>query len=96
MNIQSIGGKKMQEFYFQIHNPVGMHVRPAGLLVKEALKYDCEVRIRLEEKSADAKHILSLLNLGAKAGDEIWVSTHGADEEAAARDLHRFMSDHAF
>ena len=86
----------MQEFYFQLHNPVGMHVRPAGLLVKEALKYDCDVRIRLEERSADAKHILSLLNLGAKAGDEIRVSTLGTDEAAAARDLHKFMSDHAF
>lgn len=78
----------MQEFFYEIRNPVGFHVRPAGMLVREALKYDCSVRVYLGEKTADAKHILSLLNLGAKAGDQIRVCTSGRDEDSAARQLH--------
>ena len=81
----------MQEFFYEIKNPVGIHVRPAGLLVKEALKYDCSVQIQLSEKTADAKHILSLLSLGAKEGDQIRIRTQGQDEAYAAVELHRLM-----
>lgn len=84
----------MQEFYFRITNPVGMHVRPAGLLVKEALKFHCAVQVQLKERTADAKHILSLLNLEAKEGDQIKICTKGEDEAYAALKLHRFLNEY--
>jgi len=81
----------MKSFHYTITDPVGLHARPAGLLVKEVKKYASLVTISKAGKSCDAKKLMMLMGLGVKYNDEIIVEVTGADEETAAAELEAFF-----
>ena len=81
----------MKSFVYTITDPVGLHARPAGLLVKEVKKYASMVMVKKGEKVSDAKKLMMLMGLGVKCGDEITVEVTGADEETAAAELEAFF-----
>ena len=72
----------MQKFSYVIKDEVGIHARPAGLLVKEAKKYESKIQIIKDTKSADATKLMAVMGLGVKCGDMIIVEIEGSDEEA--------------
>ena len=61
----------MKSFKYVITDPVGIHARPAGALVKEIKKYDSDVKVLANGKSADGKKLMNLMSLGVKQGNEI-------------------------
>ena len=69
----------MKSFTYTITDEVGIHARPAGLLVKEAKKYGSVVRIEKEGKSAEAGKLMALMGLGVKKGDTVTVTVEGED-----------------
>ncbi len=81
----------MKSFQYTITDLVGLHARPAGLLVKEARKYESKVTIIKDRKASDATKLMMLMSLGVKCGDEITVEVSGNDEETAARELEEFF-----
>lgn len=81
----------MKTFTYTITDPVGLHARPAGMLVKEVKKYESKVTIIKEGKSSDATKLMMLMGLGVKCGDEITVEVSGADEETASAELEVFF-----
>ncbi|MDD6692476.1 MAG: HPr family phosphocarrier protein [Lachnospiraceae bacterium] len=84
----------MKEFKYTITGPVGIHARPAGLLVKEVKAHASKVTITAADgKSADAKKLLALMGLGIKQGDTVTVSIDGEDEDAAAASIEKFMKE---
>jgi phosphocarrier protein len=83
----------MREFSFKITDEVGIHARPAGLLVKKASEFESAITIKLGEKSADAKKIFSVMSLGAKKDDDIIVTISGSDEDNAFSGLKMFFSE---
>jgi phosphocarrier protein len=83
--------KNMKSFEYTITDPVGIHARPAGLLVKEAKAYDSVITITKDGKSAEAKKLMALMGLGVKQGDAITVSVEGGDEEAVAAKMEEFF-----
>jgi len=66
-----------------IKNPTGLHLRPAGILCKEALKYQSSVKFQFGTTLANAKSVLSVLGACVKTGDEITLICEGPDEEQA-------------
>ena len=44
-----------------INNPSGLHLRPAGILCNEAIKYDSVITFASEGGTANAKSVLSVL-----------------------------------
>lgn len=83
----------MKSFVYTITDPVGLHARPAGLLVKEVKKYASMVMVKKGEKASDAKKLMMLMGLGVKCGDEITVEVTGADEDTAVAELEAFFKD---
>lgn len=81
----------MKSFEFVIRDEVGIHARPAGLLVKEAKKYASSVMINKAGKKADAKKLMMLMGLGVKCGESVVVEVEGADEDAACEGLKAFF-----
>ncbi len=77
----------MQTFTYVLTHEVGIHARPAGLVVSEAKKHTCDITLSVGEKKADAKGLFSVMGLSAKGGDSVCVSCNGADEAAAAAAL---------
>lgn len=81
----------MVSFQFVINDKTGLHARPAGLLVKEALKCTSRVTIRKGEKTGDAKRIFNVMGLSIKAGEEVEIIVEGNMEQEEARALQAFI-----
>lgn len=81
----------MKEFKYVITDELGIHARPAGLLVKEAKKFASAVKLTKEAKTVDAKGIMGVMSLGAKKGHEVTVMCDGADEDAAIAAMEAFF-----
>ncbi len=64
-------------------NPSGLHLRPAGLLCKEALKFNSRIMIQKGGSVSNAKSVLSVLGACVKNGDEITIICEGQDEKEA-------------
>lgn len=75
----------MQEKQFTVEDPLGLHARPAGLIVKEAQRYPCEITLTVQGsgKSASAKGLFGLLGLGVRQGDLLTLITDGQNETEA-------------
>lgn len=74
-----------------IRNPLGIHLRPAGTLCKEALKFECSITFKIRESTANAKSVLSVLGACVKQGDEITLICDGVDEELALQTLEALI-----
>ncbi|MCI9462294.1 MAG: HPr family phosphocarrier protein [Lachnospiraceae bacterium] len=83
----------MKEFRYVITDPVGIHARPAGLLVKQAAAVKSKVTISCNGKSADAKKLIMLMSLGVKQGMEVTCQIEGEDEDTAFDTLHSFFTE---
>lgn len=83
----------MKKFTYTITDPEGIHARPAGLFVKKAAGFECKVMIEKDGKEADAKRIFGVMGLGVKQGQTITVTTDGADEEKASKELEQFLKE---
>lgn len=70
-----------------IKNPTGLHLRPAGILCKEAMRFKSHVVFRYGENTANAKSVLSVLGACIKTGDEIEMMCDGEDETEALASL---------
>jgi phosphocarrier protein len=81
----------MKTFHYTITDPVGLHARPAGLLVKEVKKYESKVTIKQEGKSSDASKLMMLMSMGVKSGDTVTIEVSGMDEEKASAELEEFF-----
>ena len=67
----------------KLKNPTGLHLRPAGILCNEAVKFDCSVQFQFRGTVSNAKSVLSVLGACIKSGDEIEFICDGKDEEEA-------------
>ena len=83
----------MKEFSYTITDPLGIHARPAGMLVKCAKAYESEIILCKGDRCADAKRLLSVMGLGIRAGDTVELRMTGADEDKAATELARFCRE---
>lgn len=70
-----------------VKNPTGLHLRPAGILCKEAMKYKSLITFTFDGGTANVKSVLSVLGACVKCGDEIELVCEGTDEETALHAL---------
>ena len=83
----------MKEFKHVIADPLGMHARPAGMLVKAVAPYASTVTVTAPTGTADAKRLMALMRLAAKQGMELTITVEGADEDKAAAELQAFLKE---
>ena len=83
----------MKQFNYIITDEMGLHARPAGLLVREAQKFKSEILISTDRKSDNAKKIFGVMSLAAKKGEKITFTITGEDEETAAISLESFLKE---
>ena len=81
----------MKTFNHTITDPLGLHARPAGMLVLTIKKFSSAVTIKKGEKTANAVRLMGLMGLGIKSGDEVTIEVCGEDEEAAVSALEEFF-----
>ena len=83
----------MKEFKHVINDPMGLHARPAGMLVKACAGFASTVTVTAPTGKADAKRLMGVMRLAAKQGRELTITVEGADEDAAAAQLQAFLAE---
>lgn len=82
----------MKTFEYTIKDELGIHARPAGMLVKEAKKFSSKITITKDGKSAEATKLMAIMALGVKKDQTIEVAVEGDDEDAACDAMKAFFS----
>ncbi len=76
-----------------IKNPTGLHLRPAGILCKEAMQFQSLITFTFRGNTSNAKSVLSVLGACIKSGDEIELFCDGADENEALAAMVRIIEN---
>ena len=82
----------MKTFNYTIKDELGIHARPAGLLVKAAKGLSSKVTIEKDGKTADAAKLFAVMGLGVKKDDTVKIIVEGGDEEASLKVMGEFFS----
>lgn len=83
----------MKTLEYTIQDELGIHARPAGMLVKTASSFSSNLTIAAKGKEASLKKLFALMGLGVKKGDVITITADGADEDAAIAALQTFLQE---
>lgn len=84
----------MTQFMVTVNKIEGgiLHVRSAGLIMKEAAQFASDVRVTKGGRTVNGKDILSWVGLKIAAGDTLDVEIEGPDEEVAADEFESYLN----
>lgn len=82
----------MKQFAFNVHDPLGIHARPAGMLAKLVKNFaDTTVIVEKDGKEAKASQLMKLMSLAIKQGDTVTVKVDGTAEDDAFDAVKKFF-----
>ena len=80
----------MKSFNYTVKDELGIHARPAGMLVKE-VNFESKVTLEKDGRVIDASRLMAVMSMGIKKDQTVTVTVEGADEEAAYDALKAFF-----
>jgi phosphocarrier protein len=83
--------RSMRKFTYTIKNPMGIHARPAGLLVKKATEFNSRIILSYNDKSVDLKKVMAIMAMEIRQNQTVTVICEGSDEERATSELEEFF-----
>ena len=83
----------MVSFEYTLKDPMGLHARPAGLLAKEAKKYQSKITVTAKGETVEVQRLIAVMRLGTKAGDVVTFSAEGPDEDTAVASLKAWLAE---
>ncbi len=83
----------MKTFQYEVKDELGIHARPAGMLVKVAKGFASKVMIEKGEKKADASRLMAVMSLAVKQGETVTVTVEGEDEDTAFEGIKAFFEE---
>ena len=75
-----------------IANKLGMHARPATLVVKAATKYRSEFKILKDDMEINGKSIMGVMTLAAEFGSELELVADGVDEKYLIKEMEELFA----
>lgn len=70
-----------------VTNKMGIHARPAAMVVRIANKYPAEVYVEKDDEQVNGKSIMGLMMLAAGKGSKLRFSASGEGAEAMLKDM---------
>ncbi len=67
----------------KVINSLGLHARPASMIVQVASKYDSEITLKKDDVKVNAKSIMGVMLLAAEKGSEVEIEAIGDDSKEA-------------
>lgn len=83
----------MKTFQYTIKEELGMHARPAGLILQLAKEFRSDIYVSNKGKAGNLKRLLSVLDLDIQYGDTVTVKIEGPDEDVAAEEMLAFFEE---
>jgi phosphocarrier protein HPr len=77
----------------EVINKLGLHARPAAMLVQNASKFKSEIKLQKEDVEANAKSILSVMMLAAEIGSFVTIKAQGEDEQQAVEAIAKLFEE---
>lgn len=81
----------MKSFNYTVKDELGIHARPAGMLVKEVKNFESKVTLEKDGRVIDASRLMAVMSMGIKKDQTVTVTVEGVDEEAAYDALKAFF-----
>ncbi len=81
----------MKSFSYTITSELGLHARPASMMVKRIISQPCEVMIECGTRKANASHLFALMEMAVKCGETVTVSVSGDNEDTFCTELEAFF-----
>ena len=81
----------MKSFSYKVKDELGIHARPAGMLVKEVKNFQSKVTLEKDGKSVDASRLMAVMGMGVKKDQTVTVTVEGDDEDAACDAIKAFF-----
>ena len=70
-----------------LKNEEGLHARPATEIVKNASKYNCDIKFEVNGIKYNVKSVLDIMSAGIKNNTQIKIICDGVDEVQALTDV---------
>lgn len=83
----------MVEAEVKITNRLGIHARPATLLVKAAQKFRSRITLLKDDMEVDGRSIMDIMILAAEPDTTIIIRADGDDEDKALKALKKIVED---
>ena len=81
----------MKSFSYTVKDELGIHARPAGMLVKEVKNFKSKVTLEKDGKVIYATRLMAVMSMGVKKDQTVTITVEGADEDAAYDALKSFF-----
>lgn len=75
-----------------VQNQMGIHARPAAMIVRAANKYESEMFFEKDDEQVNGKSIMGLMMLAAGKGSTIKAIACGNDAEKALDELEQLFA----
>jgi phosphocarrier protein len=76
-----------------VKNKLGVHARPAAMLVKTAASFRSDIHLAREGQVINGKSIMGVMMLAANLGSEVTISAKGEDEQKAVEAIAKLFDD---
>ncbi|MCC6511538.1 MAG: HPr family phosphocarrier protein [Pirellulaceae bacterium] len=73
-------------------NRLGLHMRPADMLVRTACRFQSHIEIEKDGQAVDCKSILGILTLAASQGTQLHLRANGVDAVEAVQALSELFA----
>ena len=83
----------MREKKIQITNKLGLHARPAAMLVSAASKFKSEIFAIKDGLEVNCTSIMGIMMLAAETGSWITLKAEGPDEKQAIETLAKMFKE---
>jgi Phosphotransferase System HPr (HPr) Family len=82
----------MKEKIIRVSNKMGLHARPAAMLVQTSSRFQSNVKILKDDFTVDAKSIMGVMTLAAALGSELKFVADGSDENEALEAIEKLFN----
>mgnify|MGYP001116232031 FL=1 len=83
----------MKTFQYTIREELGMHARPAGLILQLAKEFESSIVVSNKGNSGDLKRLMSVIGLDIRYQDTVTVTIEGPDEDVASEEMLAFFKE---
>lgn len=78
----------------EVVNELGLHARPASLIVKTSTAFSSEIQLCNQDGyAANGKSIISVMGLEAACGSQVKITANGSDAEPAVKAIMKLFAD---
>ena len=77
-----------KELSFVVSDPVGLHARPATILVNQASKFTSNIKLVYNDKEVNLKSIMGVMSLGV-----LTIVAEGDDEEDVIASIAKVIKE---